>query len=148
MSHPVITLADAVVAELNAGTYSQSFTAERAYVPRFDADSGDVLQVQVVPRTDAEAEQTAGIDVREIVIQVGIFKRLVDPVAGEVAEIDALMDLCEEIRGELNRVRLGETDEAVCVATTHDPIYSMEDIDERRVFLTVLAFTFLVDVEV
>jgi len=148
MTHPLTTLAIAVRDALNAATFSIGFTAIRAYVPRFDTESNTDVQVQVVPASDAEGESSAGFDSREMVIHVGVFKRLSGPVSEETDEIDAMLDLCEEIRAELNRVRLGENDGAVCSEISHEPIYSVEDIDERRVFLTVLAFTFLVDVEV
>jgi len=149
MSHPALTVADAVVAALNAAEFSVEFTAARRYVPRFDAEDGSDVQVQVVPRSDREGDDgTVGYDSREVVIQIGIFKRLSGTIAGETAECDAVMDLCEEIRAALNRARVGDSSEAVCVAVDHEPIYSVEDIDERRVLLTVPAFTFLIDVEV
>ena len=46
----VIThIADAVVAELNAATFSQPFTAGRHYQPLFDLADMKVLHVTVVP---------------------------------------------------------------------------------------------------
>jgi len=148
MTHPIITLADDVVTLLNATTFTQSFTATRVYVPRFNTESGSDVQVQVVPSSDLEGDGSGGYDARQQTIQVGIFKRLVSLVADEREEIDAMMDLCEEVRETLNRVRVGDTYNAVCASVTHEPIYSLEDIDERRVFLTVMSFVYVVDVEV
>jgi len=111
-------------------------------------ESGSDVQVQVVPSSDLEGDGSGGYDARQQTIQVGIFKRLVSLVADEREEIDAMMDLCEEVRETLNRVRVGDTYNAVCVSVTHEPIYSLEDIDERRIFLSVMSFVYVVDVEV
>ena len=46
----IIPLADAVVAALNSGTFSQPFTAMRLYVPNFDLKDMKDLHVSVVPR--------------------------------------------------------------------------------------------------
>lgn len=148
MTHPIITLADDVVTLLNAGSFSQAFTAVRVYVPRFNTESGSDVQVQVVPSSDLEGEGSGDYDARQQTIQVGVFKRLTGLAADELTEVDAMLDFCEEIRELLNRQRVGETNNAVCVTINHDPIYSLEDIDERRVFLTVMSFVYVVDVEV
>ncbi|MBI5864862.1 MAG: hypothetical protein HZB38_10205 [Planctomycetes bacterium] len=47
----VIDIADAVVASLNAGTFSQTFEAERKYQPVFELPDMQTLHVSVVPRS-------------------------------------------------------------------------------------------------
>jgi hypothetical protein len=148
MSHPAITIAEAVKDLLNATEFSQDFTAVRKYVPRFDTESGHDVQVQVVPVSDAETEDsTYATEGRGIIVNVGIMKRLEQPLTNEVAEIDDLMSFVQEVRSALLRERLGETDEIVCVSCEHEPIYSVDDIDSR-VFITAPKFTFNIDVEV
>jgi molybdate-binding protein len=148
MTAPIITLADAVVTALNAATLSMTFTASRVYVPKFDVAASEDLQVRVVPASDPRTPETAATDVGELVIHIGVFKRLTGTVAGEVAEIDALMDLCEELRAVVNRQRLTGAEESICTKIAQEPIYSVEEIDAKRVFLTVLACTFTTSIEV
>jgi hypothetical protein len=48
----VITdIADAVVASLNAGTFSEPFTAERLHQPSFELADLQTLRVSVVPKS-------------------------------------------------------------------------------------------------
>ncbi len=47
----LVAVADAVVASLNAGTFSQQFTAERKYVPAFELAEMQTLHVTVVPKS-------------------------------------------------------------------------------------------------
>ncbi len=49
MSAVITDLADAVVDKLNAASLSQSFTAERAYVPIHQLEQLSDLKVSVVP---------------------------------------------------------------------------------------------------
>ena len=46
----ITEIADAVTAELNAGSFSQAFTAERHYRPVFDLPEMGTLHVTVVPQ--------------------------------------------------------------------------------------------------
>ena len=49
----IVDLAEAVKDALNAGTFSQPFTAVRHYLPRFDLAQMSTLHVSVVPRAVA-----------------------------------------------------------------------------------------------
>lgn len=147
MTAPIITLADAVVAALNAATLSVTFTATRVYVPKFDVAASEDLQIRVVPASDPRTAETGATDVSEMVVHIGVFKRLTGTVAGEVAEVDALMALCEELRAVVNRQRLTGAEGSICTKIAQEPIYFVEGI-ETRVFLTVLACTFTTSIEV
>lgn len=142
MTTPCIAIADAVVVAINAATLTQEVAAARKYVPKFDLHSSDALQIAVVPKTDSRQMASRGRDVAEIAIDVGVMKKLQGLIANEIAEIDALLALCEEIKALLNRTRLDNVEHAICRQVQHDPIYSVTDIDEMRTFLTVMTFTF------
>ena len=45
----IIELADAIVEQLNAHEFSETFTAERGYLPTFDLPDLNSLKVTVVP---------------------------------------------------------------------------------------------------
>lgn len=148
MTAPIITLADAVVTALNDATLSQDFTAARQYVPKFDLHSSAAVQVAVVPKADAREMGAAAFDTATTTIDVGVMKKLTGAVSDESTEIDGMMDLCEEIKALLNRQRLGGSSESVCIVIVHEPIYSVEEVDEKRNFLTVISASFLTPITV
>lgn len=141
MSAPAVAIADALVIALNAASYTAphaSITAVRRYLPRFELEDFEDLQVSVVPdgyageldsRRDVEEEYRIGIGVQ----------KAVDP--STTSAIDALMLLVDEIAVECMRMSLvGGTVHAVGVE--NDPIYSAEHLEEMRVFTSVLTVTF------
>jgi hypothetical protein len=68
--------------------------------------------------------------------------------AAELAEIDAAMLLCDEIRALINRHRLADVEAAICTKIEQNPIYSVDQADEARTFLTVLTTTWITDLAV
>lgn len=96
-------VADAVVAALNAGTFSQSFTAARSYAGwRLKLETLDGLRVDVVPAEYADtALASQGTDEAVCRVDVVVRKKL-DPsdsssgVATNAA-VDPLVALVEEI---------------------------------------------------
>jgi len=146
MSSKIIAIADAVVTALNAAELSLDITAARAYVPKFDLHSSTGVEVRVVPKSDDREMETAGTDAGDMLIDIGINKKLQNAVADELAECDTLMDLCEEIRPVLNRQRLAG--EAVCIRIRHELIYSVDKVEDERTFLSVMTATFRVSVDV
>jgi|GEM_PF-1420688 len=148
MSHPQNIVAAAVVTALNAATFSQEFTALRRYGPRFNVEDSTDVEVLVIPRSDSDGDGTVGLDTRKIVIHVGVFKRLANSVDAETAEMDDMTSLCREIYEAFYQKRIGASSEIVNVDVDNDPPYSVEDLVERRVFLSVVELTFLIDVAV
>ena len=148
MSAVIIQLANAVVSDLNAHAFSQNFTATRAYLPRFDLEGGTGLQVSVVPKTDVRQPATRAEDECTETIDIGVMQRLAKTGAEEIAEVDGLMGLCEEVKTFLSRRRPAAMPEAVCVEVKHEPIYSVEDLNENRLFLSVISAVFHTNREV
>ena len=99
-----IAIADAVVAELQTETWSQSITAVRTYVPKIVAAQlvTDSIEARVVAGEAVGAITTrAGEGEHTYKVYVGLYKKLEDPAALELgtdlSEGDAMMDLMEEI---------------------------------------------------
>lgn len=147
MSVPALTIADAVVTALNAATLSQAVTFERVYVPKFDTANAATVQGKVVPKTDSREMGSSADDNATIEIDIGVMKRLQDAVADEKTEMDSMLDLCEEIKAVLNRKRLA-SDTAICIGTAQEIIYSVEDVDSGRVFLTAITARYVTTVTV
>jgi len=146
MPAAIVTLADAVVVDLNTqGGTAWTFTAVRTYLPKFDLADSATLQVQVVPKTDARQPGSRGYDACDLTVDIGIMQRVQGTAAEELIAIDDLMELAEQIKEWLSRRRPTDYPAAICTAVKNDPIYSVDDLNGDRVFLTVISATFQVD---
>lgn len=146
----VVEIADAVVADLNTGSFSQPFQAERHYLPVFELDDIKDLRVTVVPK--AVAIQTTGrsSNQHDVEIDIAVQKKLtktgtaVAVTAGtDPTEIDPLMALVEEIADHFRFKRFTSPD-AVWIKTQNEPVFAQEHLDQFRVFTSLLTLTFRV----
>jgi hypothetical protein len=138
----IANIADAVAAHINAGTYTRPVTAARVYQPAFTLEDLKDLRVSVVPRTTAISAASRDSSIFECVIDVGVQQKL--PPKNEQAEIDALLDLAEEIADRLRLTRLPGAPEAAWAGIAHEPVVSSEALEQHRVFTSVLSVTYRV----
>lgn len=135
----VITdIADAVVVDLNAGSFSQAFNAERHYLPVFDLDDIKDLRVTVVPKGIAIEATGRNSNQHDVEIDVAVQKKLVKT---DATAIDPLMALVEEIADRFRFKRFTSPD-AVWIRTQNEPVYAQEHLDQFRVFTSLLTLTF------
>lgn len=140
----IVEIADAVVDELNAGSFEADFTAARDYRPRFTPADLKELRVTVVPRAlSVEAESRARQCV-DATIDIAIQRRL-DSETTE--EIDPLMELVDQIVAFWKLRRPSSLSQALCVEVANEPIYAVEHLDQLRVFTSVVSLTFRLVVE-
>ena len=132
----IADIAEAVVTALNGHTFSQPFTAARAYRPVFDLKDMTDLHVTVVPKGVELTTAGRGLAQSDVPIDIGVQKKL---AAGDNAEIDSLVGLVQEI-AEFVRAT-GRFGEAAWVKTENTPIYSQEHLAELRQFTSVLTLT-------
>ena len=132
----IADIADAVVAELNAGSFSVPFTAERLYRPDFELPEMKDLHVSVVPRGLEMSTAGRALSQHDVQIDLAVQKKL---DAADNAEIDALMGLVEELAEFLGTKR--QFGDAVWVRTENAPVYSQEHLGELRQFTSVLTAT-------
>ena len=137
----IIDIADAVVAELSAGTFSQPFEAKRHYLPLFNLPEMKDLHVSVVPKGVAITSLSRGANQHDVQIDVAVQKKL-DAEAN--TEIDTLMGLVEEIADFFRLRRLASYPNAVWTKTENLPVYAQEHLAEMRQFTSVLTMTFRV----
>jgi hypothetical protein len=135
----VITdIADAVVQELNEGSWSLPLTAERHYRPIFDLKDMATLHVTVVPKGVTVERADRSRSQFEYQVDVAVQKKF---EKGDAAELDPLVGLVEEIAEHFRAGRLASYPEAACTKTEHAPIYAPEHMDELRQFTSVLTLT-------
>lgn len=134
-------IADAVVTALNAGSWSQTFTATRVYVPQFDLPDMATLRVTVVGRGVEVARSTRQGHQYDYRVDVAVQKKL----AGDTnAERDALLTLAEEIADhfrELDAPLTFDSSEAECVAAGYDVVYDPEHLTDLRQLTSVVTLT-------
>ncbi len=135
----IVAIADAVAASLNAGTFSQPFSAQRLFQPAFTLEELADLKVSVVPRSTAISVSSRDAGQFDHAIDVGVQKKVADD-----SEIDGLLDLVEEIADHLRLKRLPEFPEAAWLGIAHEPVVSSEALNEHRAFTSVLTVTYRV----
>ena len=134
-----MSIADALAAHINAGTFSQPVSAERLFQPAFTLEDLKDLRVSVVPRTTGISAASRESSTFECVLDVGVQKKL--PAEGDVAEIDGLLDLVEEIADHVRLKRLPDAPDAAWVSIPHEPVVSTESLEQHRGFTSVLSVT-------
>lgn len=135
----VIDLADAVVVELEAGTFSQAFTPVRRILPDFELAELATLRVSVVPKAVEITGATRASSQYDMQVDIGIQKHV---GADRDDDVVGLCTLVDEIADWLRGRALGEAAYAQWVRTLNDPIYAPEHLLEKRVFTSVLTLTY------
>ena len=149
MAAVIITIADAVAAELNEKEWSLPFTATRVYVPVHELRDLSTLTVTVVPKSlKPTLLSRSGANLYDYLIDIGI-QQLIGQGQMTDAQInsaaDPLMALAEEIVSEFfleNLVVPGLVPLPKCIDAENTPIYHPQDIDEKRVFTTVITLNY------
>jgi len=134
-----IDIADAVVAELTGGQFSQAFTPERRVLPVFELADLAALRVTVVPKAVEITGSTRAIGQYDIQVDVGVQKKLGADLDAETAELCGLVD---EIADYLRQRPLAAAPYANWVRTANDPVYAPEHLFEKRTFTSVLTLTY------
>ena len=133
------TLTDAVVDVLNTLEFSQAFTAERDYLPRFDLAEMKELRVTVVPKRVVSQAADRSRTQFDYDIDVGIQKKL---QSLDNSEIDELVALAEEIADQFRQQRLSAFPSAICLKAEVEPVFAQEHLDQLRQFTSVVTLSF------
>lgn len=140
----ITQVADAIAAALNAGTFSQEFTAQRLYQPSFELADLDTLRVSVVPKSVTVTNASRAHAFLDCAVDIGVQKKLSADADNADSEIEALLVLAEEIADHLRQKRLDAMPEAAWVSLEHEPIFAPEHLDQHRQFTSVLTVTYRV----
>jgi hypothetical protein len=138
MSASIVAIADAVTAELNGNTFTQTFTAQRLYLPVFDLQSMAELKVTVVPKGITSSSLDRSRDNFDYQIDVAVQKK----VNSQIEVIDSLMRLVEEIGDYFRSNPLSSYPGARCTNVENTPVYAQDHLQELRQFTSVLTLTF------
>jgi len=136
----LIPIADAVVSDLNAQSFSIELTAARAYQPVFDLREMSDLHVTVVPAGQESERNSRSTHQRDYMVQIGVQQK-VDP--DDLAESDQLMQLVDEI-GRHFEGRAFQVDgcTVAVVNIKHDPVFLPEHMQRMNQFTSVINLKF------
>jgi len=134
-------IADAIVASLNAGSFSMQFQAERCCQPVHELSQLQALKVSVVPKSLTATAATRLDGFFDCAIDIGI-QHKVD--ADDQEALDGLMHLVEEIGDHLRFRKLDAFPNAAWLAVENDPIFAPDHLEKERVFTSVLTVTYRV----
>ena len=138
MPAAIVQLADAVVADLNAATFSQPFTAQRSYLPRWKLEELATIRVTVVPKDDVGERASRAQWQEDYQLDVAIQQRL---GANETAQMDALVLLGQEL-ADYFKSRNPTGDLATLVAVAFAPLFDPDHLEKHKTLTTVLNLTF------
>lgn len=137
----ILDIADAVVTSLNAGSFALEFEAERKYQPVFELQDMQTLHVSVVPKSLAIATAARDSGFFDVAIDIGVQKKV---NTDEAAELDALMNLVEQIAHHLRMKRLDDAPNAAWLSIANEPVFAPEHLEQWRQFTSVLTVTYRV----
>jgi len=132
-------IADAVVAELASGSFSQAIAPQRMVLPEFGLEDLADLRVTVVPKAVEISGSTRSVSQYDVQIDIGVQKTLGKDLD---AEVPALCELIDEIAAFLKRRSLAAAPYAAWVRSANEPIYAADHLAEQRVFTSVLTVTY------
>ena len=138
MPAAIVQLADAVVADLNAATFSQSFTVQRSYLPRWKLEELATIRVTVVPKDDVGERASRAQWQEDYQLDVAIQQRL---GANETAQMDALVLLGQEL-ADYFKSRNPAGDLATLVAVAFAPLFDPDHLEKHKTLTTILNLTF------
>jgi hypothetical protein len=136
----IIDIAEAVVAELNAASFSQPVTAARLYTPQFELAEMTTLHVTVVPKGLSSTSLDRSRDTFQYQIDLAVQQK----VDQANPPLDALMTLTEEIADHFRAGPLGSFPAARCSDVVNEPVFAPEHLTELGQFTSVLTLTFRV----
>ena len=143
MSKPrIATVADAIITQMQAATWSQAFEIERVYMDRAESSELKTLRVQLMCGASDPSTMTRKHRRWTHTIQIAVRKN-VDPA--NVASIDALAAFAEDIAeywssGSSDGKRV-VTNTAATVAGVSFLPYSPDVLDTARCFISVITLT-------
>jgi len=136
MSARVVDLTNAMVAAINGGTFSESFTAAKNYLPTYAIAEADLDDTNVVltPRASTSDPNSRSTTERTYTVDVAVVSR-----ADGDSETEALLGLVDEIDDFLTNLNLGDFE---WLRNETESIYVEDQLKNNKVFISVISATY------
>lgn len=138
MPAAIIQLADAIVSDLNTHTFSQSFIAQRTYLPRWQLEELTSIRVSVVPKDDVGERASRSQWQEDYQLDVAIQQKL---GTNETAEMDTLILFAQEL-ADYFKTRNPTGNLATLTAVAFAPLFDPEHLEKYKSLTTVITLTF------
>lgn len=125
---PELDIADAVVASLNAGSFTPALTAARGYLVEEELLKSTALKCTVMTAGLDDDNDTRGSDVEIHTVGIAIYQKLPDVLP---ATVDPLIALLRSVRKHLGRATLAG---AKVIKRRSKPLYDAELLQTSNVF--------------
>lgn len=126
---PELDIADAVVASLNAGSFSPALTAARGYLVEEELLKSTALKCTVMTAgLDDDNDTRGGTDVEVHTVGIAIYQKLPNVLP---ATVDPLVALLRAVRKHFNRKTLAG---AKVIKRRSKPLYDAELLQTSNVF--------------
>lgn len=141
MSSTVVDIADALAEALN-DEMTLPVTARRRIQPTFDSAVSSAMEIVVVPKAFPSIAMETRKGVRyDVQVDVAVYKKVDD--ADE--DVPPLLELLESMMQHcFQSNRIGTIGYAALIELSNSPIYSVELLRTKRVFLGVFTATYAV----
>jgi hypothetical protein len=139
----LVEIADAVVAALQAGTYSQPIAPARKYLANYEIkDLEPTVVVTVIPRNSVSSPASRTTCQYDHTLDLAVQKK----ISGDDEDLDDLMGLVDEIERSLRlqTVTTASDKKAKWTATASEAAYDLKHLEEKRVFTSVMSLTYRV----
>jgi hypothetical protein len=140
MPSVIVDIADAVLEQLRAATFSLPVSLKRDYAPAFDLKEMDGVRVTVVPEGNAMTNLDRARTNHSVSVDVAVQRK----VAGtDPASVDPLMHLTQEVIDAVMAARpLAAFPSASFTRAENKAIFSPAHLTEKRLFTSVVTFTY------
>jgi len=140
MAASIVTIASAVVDHLNSATsqasFRETFTASRVFSPQFEREKLSGLAVDVFTAGDDQEALARSGDLHTFRVGV-VVRKPANP--DSTTDGDDLLELLDQIKDSL---KLTNQAGAGYAGMTNDPLYSLDHLEQRREFLSVVFLTY------
>ena len=138
MSAAIVEIADAVVTDLQAHTFSQPFSAQRSYLPRYRLEELTDVRVTVVPKDEVGQRASRSQWQSDYKLDLAIQQRL---GADELAQMDGLILLGQEL-ADFFKSHNPPGDVATLVEVAFAPLFDPDHLEKHKTLTTVINLTF------
>jgi hypothetical protein len=130
----MLAVADAIVSELNAGTWTKSFTSERVFTADIRIEEKGTLIVLVRGVSEKPRTVARGKKIKDVVIEIFAtirFPSTEDRAVPTNADIDPYVEFLEELAGHFDKARLADIPAAFVESAKSLPSYDEKHLAER-----------------
>lgn len=136
-----IDIADAIVTELQAASFSEPLVISRRALPEFELSELKDLTVTVVPKSVEITNITRDSSSFDVAVDIGIQQKIGKDTD---AEVQRLSGIVTELVSYLNRRTPASLPGVQFKSIANEPVYAPEHLSQKRLFTSVITLHYKV----